>query len=141
MALNACDPRPETVIVVDGDAGLRHSLWFSLAAEGFSVTTYAKGKDVLNAGDLPERACLVVDYNLPDMTGLELVAKMRSRRAKLPVILITNNPNAPLRRRAEQAGVPMIEKPLLDDSLLNGIMAVLGGEPIRSGGANSLHSP
>lgn len=125
MALNACNSRPETVIVVDGDAGLRHSLWFSLAAEGFVVATYANGTDLLSVGDLPDRACLVVDYNLPDMTGLELVAKLRSRRVGLPVILITNNPNAPLRRRAQEAGVPMIEKPLLDDSLLNGIMAVL----------------
>lgn len=125
MASDACDRRPETVIVVDGDAGLRHSLWFSLAVEGFSVSTYANGTDLLSAGELPEQACLVVDHNLPDMTGLDLVAQLRSRRIGLPVILVTTNPNAPLRRRAEQAGVPMIEKPLLGDSLLNGIMAAL----------------
>jgi len=123
MASNAHNHSPEAVIVVDGDAGLRHSLWFSLAAEGFAVSTYANGTDLLNVNELPKRACLVVDYNLPDMTGLELVAKLRSRHMGLPVILVTNNPNAPLRRRAQQAGVPMIEKPLLGDILLNGIMA------------------
>jgi two-component system response regulator FixJ len=137
MARNARNAHPETVIVVDADAGLRHSLWFSLAAEGFAVATYAKGTDLLGVGDLPKHACLVVDYNLPDMTGLELVAELRNRRIDLPIILVTNNPNAPLRRRAEQAGVPMIEKPLLGDSLLNGIMAAFagsdGGAPIDGG--------
>lgn len=123
MALNKLNHRPETIIVVDGDAGLRRSLQFSLAAEGFSVVTYAKGTDLLNAGELPEHACLVVDQNLPDMTGLELVAKLRGCRIDVPVILVTNNPNAPLRRRVEEAGVPMLEKPLLGDSLLNGIIS------------------
>ncbi len=126
MARNARNQRPETVIVVDADAGLRHSLWFSLAAEGYAVSTYANGMDLLSVRELPEHACLVVDYNLPDMTGLELVAKLRGRSVELPIILITNNPNMPLRRRAKQAGVPMIEKPLLGDSLLNGIVAAFG---------------
>jgi FixJ family two-component response regulator len=126
MALNARNHRPETVIVVDADAGLRHSLWFSLAAEGYAVSTFANGTDLLSVHDLPEHACLVVDYNLPDMTGLELVARLRDRRIGLPIILVTNNPNMPLRRRAQKAGVPMIEKPLLGDSLLNGILAAFG---------------
>ncbi|MGZ9104723.1 MAG: response regulator [Rhodoplanes sp.] len=67
----------------------------------------------------------MVDYNLPDMTGLDLVAQLRNRQVALPAILITTNPSGIVRRRAEEAGVPMIEKPLLDDSLINGILAVL----------------
>lgn len=126
MARNACHQHAETVIVVDADAGLRHSLWFSLAAEGYAVSTYANGGELLSIRELPERACLVVDYNLPDMTGLDLVAQLRDRSVGLPIILVTNNPNAPLRRRAEKAGVPMIEKPLLGDSLLNRIVAAFG---------------
>lgn len=126
MARNARNQRPETVIVVDADAGLRHSLWFSLAAEGYAVSTFANGNDLLSVRELPERACLVVDYNLPDMTGLELVAELRGRFSGLPIILVTNNPNTPLRRRAAQAGLAMIEKPLLGDSLLKGIVAAFG---------------
>jgi FixJ family two-component response regulator len=114
-----------TIIVVDEDASLRHSLRFSLATEGFAVRTYATASELLGAADLPDRGCLVVDYNLPDMTGLDLVARLRIRDIGLPAILITTNPSGIVRRRAEQAGVPMIEKPLLDDSLINGIQAAL----------------
>ncbi len=114
-----------TIIVVEEDASLRHSLRFSLAVEGFAVRTYATGKDLLGAGELPDRGCLVVDYRLPDMTGLDLVAALRTRRIALPAILLTTNPSTNLRQRAERAGVPMIEKPLLGDSLINGILAAL----------------
>ncbi|MGZ8389071.1 MAG: response regulator [Rhodoplanes sp.] len=114
-----------TILVVEDDDSLRHSLRFSLAVEGFAVRTYAKASELLGAAELPDRGCLVVDYNLPDMTGLDLVAQLRNRQVALPAILITTNPSGIVRRRAEEAGVPMIEKPLLDDSLINGILAVL----------------
>jgi FixJ family two-component response regulator len=113
-----------TIIVVENDDSLRHSLRFSLAVEGFAVRTYANGSELL-AANLPDRGCLVVDYNLRDMTGLDLVAQLRTRQIALPAILITTNPSGIVRRRAEQAGVPMIEKPLLGDSLINGILAAL----------------
>ncbi|MGZ8402839.1 MAG: response regulator [Rhodoplanes sp.] len=114
-----------TILVVEDDDSLRHSLRFSLAVEGFAVRTYAKASELLGAAELPDRGCLVVDYNLPDMTGLDLVAQLRNRQVALPAILITTNPSGIVRRSAEEAGVPMIEKPLLDDSLINGILAVL----------------
>ena len=114
-----------TIIIVDADASLRHSLLFSLAVEGFAVRTYATAGELLNAADLPKGGCLVIDYNLPDMTGLDLVARLRMRNIELPAILIITNPTGILRRRAEQAGVRMVEKPLLGDSLINGIQAAL----------------
>lgn len=97
---------------------------------GVAVRTYAKASELLGAAELPDRGCLVVEYNLPDMTGLDLVAQLRNRQVALPAILITTNPSGIVRRRAEEAGVPMIEKPLLDDSLINGILAVLTRLPI-----------
>ena len=114
-----------TIIVVEDDSSLRHSLRFSLGVEGFVVRAYANGSELLGAADLPELGCLVIDYNLPDMTGLDLVMRLRDRQIVLPAILITTNPSGTVRRRAEQAGVPMVEKPLLGDSLVNGILAAL----------------
>lgn len=114
-----------TILVVEEDASLRHSMRFSLAVEGFVVRTYANGNELLGVAELPDRGCLVVDYHLPDMTGLDLVASLRNRHIALPIILITTNPTAMVRRRAEEAGVPMIEKPLLGDSLIRGIVTAL----------------
>jgi two-component system response regulator FixJ len=114
-----------TIIVVEQDASVRHSLRFALAVEGFKVRTYACGDEMLGIAELPDRGCLVVDYDLPDMTGLDLLAQLRARRVVLPAILITTNPSVIVQRRAEEAGVPMIEKPLLGDSLIKGIVAAL----------------
>jgi FixJ family two-component response regulator len=72
-----------TILVVEDDDSLRHSLRFSLAVEGFAVRTYAKASELLGAAELPDRGCLVVDYNLPDMTGLDLVAQLRNRQVAL----------------------------------------------------------
>lgn len=119
-----------TILVVEEDASLRHSMRFSLAVEGFAVRTYANGNELLGVADLPDRGCFVVDYHLPDMTGLDLVASLRNRHIALPIILITTNPTAMVRRRAEEAGVPMIEKPLLGDSLIRGIVTALA-QPAR----------
>lgn len=114
-----------TIIVVEEDASLRLSLQFSLAVEGFAVRTYATAGELLGAADLPATGCIVVDYDLPDMSGLDLVARLRTQNIELPAILITTNPSGLVRRRAAQAGVPMIEKPLLGDSLIKGIAAAL----------------
>jgi two-component system response regulator FixJ len=114
-----------TIIVVENDASVRHSLRFALAVEGFEVRTFARGDEMLGMTELPDRGCLVVDYNLPDMTGLDLLTQLRTRHVALPAILITTNPSINVRRRAEEAGVPMIEKPLLGDNLISGILAAL----------------
>jgi two-component system response regulator FixJ len=114
-----------TIIVVEHDASVRQSLRFALAVEGFEVCAFARGDEMLGIAELPDRGCLVVDYDLPDMTGLDLLAQLRTRHVALPAILITTNPSVTVRRRAEEAGVPMIEKPLLGDSLINGILAAL----------------
>jgi FixJ family two-component response regulator len=67
----------------------------------------------------------VVDYKLPEMNGLDLLVELRNRKIDLPAILITTNPSAEVRRRTALAGVTLIEKPLLNDALFQGIRAAL----------------
>jgi two-component system, LuxR family, response regulator FixJ len=118
-------PSSPVVLVVDDDPAVRNSLKFSLQVEGFVVRAYASGSEVLNDPDLPACGCLVVDLKMPGMTGLDLVASLRERHVGLPAILITTNPSAVVRRRAAEAGVPVIEKPLLGDALSRGILDAL----------------
>jgi hypothetical protein len=59
------------------------------------------------------------------MSGLDVVMQLRERRVPLPAILITTNPSAFLRQRAADAGIPVIEKPLLGDALSRGIREAL----------------
>jgi two-component system response regulator FixJ len=119
-------PRRPTVVVIDDDPAVRSSLKFALEVEGFAVRVYPTGSDLLNEEEMPESGCLVTDYNLPGMNGLDLLARLRERKVSLPAILITTHPSAAVRSRAASAGVRLIEKPLLGDALFQGIRAALG---------------
>jgi CheY-like chemotaxis protein len=55
-------------------------------------------------------ACLVTDYHMPGMDGLELVDELRRRGSSIPAILLTGDPNQHVRARAAAAHVPVIEK-------------------------------
>ncbi len=119
-------PARSVVLVIDDDPAVRNSLKFALEVEGFSVRVYPTGTALLNEGDMPRSGCLVTDYNLPEMNGLDLLQLLRERDIELPAILITSHPTAVIRSRAASAGVRLIEKPLLNDALFQCIRSVLG---------------
>jgi FixJ family two-component response regulator len=118
-------PDGPVVLVVDDDPAVLNSLKFSLQIEGFHVRAYANGMELLEDPDLPAVGCLVVDQTMPGMAGLDVVASLRARHVLLPAILITTNPSGMLRRRAAEAGIRVIEKPLLGDALTRGIHEAL----------------
>jgi two-component system response regulator FixJ len=113
------------VAVIDDDPAVRHSLKFSLEIEGFSVRAYPGGAELLNDLGRAGAECLVIDQNMRGMNGLDLVATLRDRNESVPAILMTSHPTAKLRERAGKAGVPIIEKPLLGNSLIDRIRDVL----------------
>jgi two-component system, LuxR family, response regulator FixJ len=119
------------LIVVDDDAAVRHSLKFALEMEGFAVWLYADAREVLDEPNLPTYGCLLIDYYLPDLDGLQLLATLRSRGVVLPAFLVTGHPSFALRRRVEQAGIRLVEKPLIGDGLADMIRSSL--EQDRSG--------
>jgi two-component system, LuxR family, response regulator FixJ len=111
------------VIVVDDDPAVCGSLEFSLQTEGFCVKTYAGGPELLAEPELPTRGCIILDYYLPGMNGLEVAIALRKRRVALPIILITTHPTRSLRQSAAAEGIDIIEKPLLGNALSEGIRA------------------
>jgi FixJ family two-component response regulator len=117
---------PGPVIVVDDDAAVRQSLKFALELEGMNVRLYESGDELLADPDLPANGCLVIDYYMPVMNGVELFDKLRKRLVKLPAILITARATEDLRKRAAHSGFrQVIEKPLEDSTLLDGIRGAL----------------
>jgi FixJ family two-component response regulator len=126
-----CDSsaRSPLVIVVDDDPAVCESLKFAFEIEGFAVRTYAKGADLLGATDLADCTCFIIDQKLPGMSGLELVATMRRRHVNAPAILITTHPTIILRERAAMAGIPIVEKPLLGNALLERVQAATTRPP------------
>jgi len=115
-----------TVFVVDDDPAVRNSLKFALELEGYSVRLYRDAPALLKADDLEAPGCFVIDLRLPGMDGLELLDELRRRKVKTPAVLITSHPSAITRERASREGIAIIEKPLIDDALSNGIRQAIG---------------
>ena len=111
--------------IVDDDPAVRNSLKFSLELEGFAVGAYESAAELLQAGDISRFHCLVIDQNLPRMNGLELVEKLRALKFSSPIILITSDPPKALIARANRVGVPIVEKPLLGNTLLDKILEAI----------------
>jgi FixJ family two-component response regulator len=117
---------PGPVIVVDDDAAVRQSLKFALELEGMNVRLYESGDELLADPDLPANGCLIVDYYMPMMNGVELMDRLRRRLVELPAILITARATDDMRRRAARSGFrQVIEKPLEDGTLLDSIRGAL----------------
>jgi FixJ family two-component response regulator len=110
---------------VDADSAVRGALKFSLEVEGFQVRDFRDAAALLSENNLPENSCLVVESKLPDMSGLALIAALRGAQRAVPAILTSTHPNDQLRKRADAAGVKVVEKPLLNEDLVEAIRSAL----------------
>jgi two-component system, LuxR family, response regulator FixJ len=110
------------LVVVDDDAAVLNSLKFALQLEGFTVRAYSSAEELLDEPELPGTGCLLIDYYMPPgITGLELLAELRRRSVRLPALLITGHPSVAVRRQAAEAGIRLLEKPLLGNGLIEAI--------------------
>lgn len=121
--------RAPRIIVVDDDAALCNALDFALGAEGFQVVAYSSAGSAFGANDLDEAACMVIDQRLPDEQGLDFLVRLRARGNRAPAVLITTSPSRRLVLQAADLGVPIIEKPLLGDTLFACIRDLIAPPP------------
>ena len=112
------------IAVVDDDPAVCNSLKFSLELEGFAVRVYRSGAEFLASDSLTECKCFVIDQRMPGMSGMEVISQLRGRNVSVPAILIISQPNRVLSARAAEAHVPIIEKPLLNNALVDKIREV-----------------
>lgn len=118
--------RKPVIGIVDDDFAVRNSLQFALEGEGFLIQSYPSAEHLLSDDVITGVSCFIVDYKLPGLNGLELVKALRRRALPTPVILITTNPPAELRRIAAEEQVVIVEKPLLGETLFQQLRAELG---------------
>ena len=116
----------ESVFVVDDDTAVRQGLRFMLRAAGYSVEAFPSARSFLEDYDPRRGGCLLLDVQMPQMTGLELQQRINVRGWRIPVIFITGHGTVPLAISAMKAGAfDFIEKPLREDTLLESIERAL----------------
>jgi len=127
-------PANAIVYVVDDDPAVLGSLRFLLETDGFDVETFMSGPALLNAVASKGADCFVIDYKMPNIDGIDLANRLRSRNIAAPIILITGYPDDSIPTRAAVAGVQLVLlKPHLDESLVARIRgAIREASPIAT---------
>jgi FixJ family two-component response regulator len=128
------EKRMKTLIsIVDDDASVREGLMDLLRSMGFIAEAFERAIDFLNSDSLHSTSCLIVDVQMPGMTGLELNDRLIELGKVIPTILITAFPNARDMARAQRAGVNhYLTKPFKEFQLLDGIREALETERRKS---------
>ena len=120
------------VHVIDDDEAARHSLEFLIDCAGFKVRPYNSAIAFLEAVAELEHGCIVTDVRMPEMSGIELIGRLKALGIADPVIVITGHADVPMAIQAMKQGVTdFIEKPFSDDAILNAIRSALARESDR----------
>src|ERR1700736_697039 len=118
--------RTSLVAVVDDDDLLRDALRRLLKASGLGAVSFESAEDLLNSGRLPEIACLIADVRMAGMSGLELQARLKGERCRIPIIFITAHGDAKMRIQAMCDGaVEFLTKPFDNAVLLETVHAAV----------------
>jgi two-component system response regulator FixJ len=116
----------DAVHVIDDDDAVRESLTFLLKTAGLAVRTYENATAFLRDDPKTKSGCVVTDVRMPDISGLDLLRRLRELHVTLPVIVITGHGDVPLAVEAMKSGaLDFLEKPFNDDALLNAVNAAL----------------
>src|ERR1700686_4269242 len=119
---------PDTLVVhvIDDDEAARQSLAFLLRANAIEVQTYESGTVFLAALPRLKSGCVITDVRMPEISGIELLHRLRELKIFLPVIVITGHGDVPLAVEAMKFGAAdFLEKPFDDEVLLAAVRSAL----------------
>jgi FixJ family two-component response regulator len=117
-----------TIAVIDDDNSVRESLRELLRAADFGALTFASAEAYLNQPPTDRVDCLIVDVNLPGMSGVGLVHALTAGGSTTPVVLITARDDATTLELVRRAGrIPLLRKPFSEEELFDAITRVLSG--------------
>lgn len=127
---NRSNPRvggsDELVFVVDDDDSVRKALVRMLFAAGHRVESFASPTKFASRRPHEGPACLVLDLKMPEMTGLELQARLREAGHLVPIIFVSGHGDIPASVEAmRQGAIDFLSKPFETDDLLRAVRRAL----------------
>jgi DNA-binding NtrC family response regulator len=127
------EPVPQ-VYVVDDDVSVREALSSLIRSAGLSVRTFASASELLGRLEQEQPGCLVLDIQLPDISGFELQQRLATDDIQIPIIFLTGHGDIPMSVRAIKAGaVEFLTKPFDDEYLLEAIRSAIARGSKREG--------
>ena len=118
------------VFVVDDDASIRDSLKDLISSAGLNAQTFASAQEFLASPRPDAASCLVLDVQLPGLSGLDLQQELAKADVQIPIIFITGHGDIPMSVRAMKAGaVEFLTKPFRDEDLLNAVEQAINAQP------------
>ncbi|GAB57993.1 response regulator transcription factor [Rheinheimera nanhaiensis] len=117
------------VMVVEDEAPVRAALVRLLQSADYKVRDFASGRDFL-CSDMPQApACLLLDMQMPDITGMDILEQLTDKDARMPVIFITGHGSIPLSVQAMKLGArEFLTKPVNPDELLAAVNEALASD-------------
>jgi two-component system response regulator FixJ len=122
--------QPELIVyVIDDDDAVRHSLEFLLKTAGIEVRGFESAKAFLEMLPRIKTGCIITDVRMPEITGIDLLRRVKESGLDIPVIVITGHGEISLAVEAMKIGaVDFLEKPFDDDLLLASVRSALNKE-------------
>jgi FixJ family two-component response regulator len=121
-------PTLSVISVIDDDASVRAATNNLLRSHGYTVHTFASAEEFLRSAHLNDTSCVIADVQMPVMSGLDLLTRMRAQGYDAPFIFITAFPDESIRARALKAGaICFLAKPFAGPILIKHLDAALEG--------------
>jgi FixJ family two-component response regulator len=114
------------IAIVDDDESVQRAVQDLIESDGLSALCFSSAEQFLDSEARSKAACLIADLRMPGMSGLELQAKLKAERCRIPIIFITAHGDAEMRIHAMREGaVAFLSKPFDDEVLLEAVNAAL----------------
>jgi FixJ family two-component response regulator len=122
----SCVAVEHLVSIIDDDESMRLALVGLIRSLGYEARGFASAHEFLDGGQESSVSCLIVDIQLPGMTGIELMELLRSKKNRVPVIVITARNEPGLEERAAASGaIGYLKKPFPPQTLVDCIETAL----------------
>lgn len=116
----------QTVFVVDDDPNFQRAMVWLLNSVGHSTRAFDSPGDFLNAYRPDMAGCLVTDLRMPQMSGVQLLERLRGTGSAMPVIVVTAHGSVPTSVQAMKLGaLDFLEKPFEEQQFLDLVNAAL----------------
>ena len=125
------DEKNALVFIVDDDRDTRESLSNLIRSAGLSAQTFSSAQEFLAAERPKAPSCLLLDVQLPGLSGLDLQRELAKAGVKIPIIFITGHGDIPTSVRAIKAGaLEFLTKPVNREDLLHAIQQAIARDNI-----------